>query len=232
VAIEGLPLARGKFIAEERDSLLARPESAEWNDEKIRWVAKDSAVVYEDMARTAIDTASLVFAHAILDGAAYAYCKVSMLAKPDDWMENLGKKQVSLAEIKDLTYEEVFMNQLKIFSEKLKENASLLRKLDLILAKCKPASGDIISGYSYSRDRIERITQDRNMAAHDYGPLHKIPNVEDDLEYLYHTNLFLHTLITTRYDLRQHVGNGKWVKFEEGLKEGFRFKPFKIGKEW
>jgi len=91
----------------------------------------------------------------------------------------------------------------------------LLKKLDLFLAICQPTSGTRMGTYRYDRDRIERITKDRNMAAHGYGPSDEIPNVELDLGYLFLTSSFLYKLIATKYDRRVHAGDDKWVKWEE-----------------
>ena len=86
LAIEGLPLARGKFIAKKKSGILKKPEAAELDDEEIRRIAKSLAEYDEKTAKRAINAASLVFAHAILDGAAYGFCKVLMLVKPDAWI--------------------------------------------------------------------------------------------------------------------------------------------------
>jgi len=105
VAFEGLPLAREKFIAERKDKISKMGTAAEWDDEKVRQAAKDFAEHDEKWARRAIDGASLVFAHAALDGAAEAYF---LAIKPADWEEYVDKKTLSLAEWKETTYEEAF----------------------------------------------------------------------------------------------------------------------------
>lgn len=49
-------------------------------------------------ARSAIDAASLVFAHSVLDDCAWSYLSVCSLAKPADWEPIIAEKKASFAE--------------------------------------------------------------------------------------------------------------------------------------
>jgi hypothetical protein len=50
-------------------------------------------------AKAAIDAASIVFAHSVLDDSAWSYLRVCALACPKDWEPIIAEKKVSFADL-------------------------------------------------------------------------------------------------------------------------------------
>ncbi len=110
-------------------------------------------------AQVAVDTASIVFAHSLLDGALFDYCRVTALAAPRDWESVLDQRQIKISEARDLKYEEVLKKKLDEYLEQL-ERESLLKKVDALFARCKPPEHyDPMHGYSFDRDRLKRLDE-------------------------------------------------------------------------
>jgi hypothetical protein len=150
-----------------------------------------------------LDAASLVFAHSVLDGAAFDWCKVCARAGPEDLMQYVAKKTFSLAEISAAAnYEELRDDAIAKYVDDLGKE-SLLKKLDILFALCRPPRGFVgIEKYHYDRERIRRLDNLR----HDYvhrGTLGvRLPRGDDDIWYLWKTTNFLLPLVSQRYSIR------------------------------
>jgi hypothetical protein len=77
-------------------------------------------------AKASVQSASLVFAHSVVDTATMDYCECTRLAAPGDWEPHLDNKEVTLSkqklltlrEFRGLTYDAVFQRLLsKAFSD-------------------------------------------------------------------------------------------------------------------
>jgi hypothetical protein len=91
-------------------------------------------------AQIAVDAASLIFGHSVLDGAALDYCKVCALIAPDDWAESVDKKTVELRELRSHSYSDLLRDRLDKFLEDL-DQKPLAKKIDLLFQRCKPPVG-------------------------------------------------------------------------------------------
>src|SRR5206468_8933568 len=54
--------------------------------------------------QSAVDAASFVFAHTMLDSAAIDYCRVVAMLDPEAWLDSLKGRAVTLAEARDSSF--------------------------------------------------------------------------------------------------------------------------------
>jgi len=54
-----------------------------------------------------LNTTTILFAHLMVDGAAFDYCRMTALHAPQDWEADLLNKQVPLSLIREKSFEEI-----------------------------------------------------------------------------------------------------------------------------
>ena len=133
--------------------------------------------------RGALDSASLIFAHTIIDDAAYQYCRVSALANPTDWEPDTKRRKVSLEELRIMGADAVFREAL---DKRLKdlEREALLTKVDLLFAKCRPGEEIHTPSFRFQRSELERLDDLRHQIVHGREFGNEIPTIDADLYYL------------------------------------------------
>jgi hypothetical protein len=154
-----------------------------------------SATTFE----SALDAATLIFAHSVLDCAALDWCRVCALAAPDDFLPLIDQKKVTLAEVrKAASFAELHAAALEGYLESL-DRAPLVNKLDLLFSLCRPDSTfvSIDANYRYDRERIIALDY-----VHHGGLGVRLPQGDADLSFLRGTDLFLALLVCQRYGLR------------------------------
>ena len=113
-----------------------------------------------------VDAASIVFAHSMLDGAALDYCRVTALVAPRDWEITLDQRQIRLSEARELGYDEMLKRKLDEYFKQL-EYESLLKKADLLFARCQPPDKwSPMRNYTYDRNRLEQLDSYRHEIIH------------------------------------------------------------------
>lgn len=151
---------------------------------------------------TAMNAASIVFAHSVLDGAAFDYCRVTALVAPDDWSAVLEGRKVSLAEMRGKNYEEVLKQKLTEFFPVL-ERESLFVKANHLFARCQPPEKwSPMNNYEYDKTRLEKLDNYRHEIIHGQGVSKKIDNPDDEVEYLMKTTLFYMGMVNLKYGLQ------------------------------
>ena len=129
----------------------------------------------------ALDAASLVFVHSVVDGAALDYCRVCALIAPEDWLPYVDKKRLALADIKGKSFEKLLDETISVHLGNI-ERDSLTQKLDLLFALCKlPAKYQPMKDYRYDRDRIVALDKLRHDYVHGDGPTRRLPQGDDDI---------------------------------------------------
>ena len=88
----------------------------------------------------AIDAASLIFAHSILDGVALEYCRTIALASPSSWEAFVDQKRIKLQDFRGSTYDNILKTKIEEFLQAL-DRESLLTKVDRLFAVCQPPEG-------------------------------------------------------------------------------------------
>jgi hypothetical protein len=214
VAEVGLPLAKSVVSAQKvalLSELLTKPEH-----EKLFLVDRQKLIEQkfgEKMAeffasqslrhaRASVDAASLVFAHSVLDANAFDYLRVTALAAPKDWLPDVQNKQVSLEDVLRLKSDELFHQALKKRLEQL-ERESLITKIDVLFARCQPPpKWSPMTDYQFDPQRLQKVDKLRQDILHGEALGRVIPNVEQELDYLNRTTMFLLGLVNFRYGLR------------------------------
>jgi hypothetical protein len=149
-----------------------------------------------------VDAASIVFAHSFLDGAAFDYCRVIALLAPRDWESTLDQRQVKLSEARELGYDVALRKKLDEYLEEL-ERESLLKKADLLFARCKPPEKwSPMHDYTYDRDRLKILDTYRHEIIHGDSLGKGIKNASEEVDYLLRTVLFFMGLVNLHYNLR------------------------------
>ncbi len=150
----------------------------------------------------ALDASSLVFAHSLLDGTVHDYCRLCAMIAPRDFLPFVGEKKLALNEIEGQSFENLLGNLIEVYLTNL-EKESLLRKADFLFQICRPPSGFApMEGYTFSRSRLADLDALRHRIVHTVGPLTRIPNSEDDFEFLWKTGNFLFCLVNNKYDVK------------------------------
>jgi len=157
------------------------------------------AEVYSMFKERAL-AASLIFAHSILDGIVMDLCKIYRTASPQEWLENVKDRKISLGEANGKGFEELVTPALDLYLDQLSRE-SLIKKIDVLYSKCKPAPGwTSIPGYVFDRARIERLDKNRQDIVHRYQTDSKLS--DRDVYYLLYTVTHLVLLVAHKYGVK------------------------------
>jgi hypothetical protein len=152
----------------------------------------------------ALDGASLIFAHSVLDSVIFDWCRVCALAQPEDLLSRVGPKKVSLSDVQGAeSFSELLNIAIDGYLNGL-ERESLIKKLELLFALCRPPSNfEPIEKYHYDRERIVALDNLRHDYVHRGTPGRRVlPRGADDLWFMLNTTNFLVTLVDHRYGIR------------------------------
>ena len=170
-------------------------------------------------ARTAVDAASLVFAHSILDDLASECCRISSFAAPQEWASAIEKRKVALADLKNSSFQALYDSFLSEYLDQLAREP-LMKRLDLLNQKCQPAPTFSPEGrvYIYDVDRIRGVDLLRHEIIHRVALNRQFPSIEEDLKYLEETCCFLVFLVNQRYQLPLDIQS--WLQTRVRSKSG------------
>jgi hypothetical protein len=118
-------------------------------------VPRDAACAMERAARVAIDAASRVLAHSIVDEVVTECCQISAALAPGDWMGFVEQRKVALSDVLLTSPSDIARQMLTAYLEQL-GHMPLPDRIDILIAKChtEPAGG-------LDRDRFLQIQQRR-----------------------------------------------------------------------
>src|SRR6266487_4571443 len=145
--------------------------------------------------KASVDSASLVFMHSALDGAALDLCRVTALLAPEDWEPFLAAQKVALSDVKAVGYGAIFDKRLAEYLNAF-ERESLSTKADRLFQLCQPPRGfSPVAGYQFDRDKLIAVDRARHDLV-DYQSTMALPNdVEAAIEFLLNTGMFLLGLV-------------------------------------
>jgi hypothetical protein len=170
--------------------------------------AKKIAMLRVKQFGVIVDAASLVFAHSILDAAAFDLCRVTALIDINPWVELVSARKISLSALKTDSYETIARAQVNAYLEDL-ERKSLIEKIDRLFGICKPRNGiSPYAEYNYDRDRVVTLDKMRHDVVHHAGPI-SLPDGSNDIKYLAHTYSYLVAMVAYRHTLPRLSGTGK-----------------------
>lgn len=149
-----------------------------------------------------LDAATILFAHSMIDGAAFDYCRVTALHAPEDWESDFSTKQVPLSVVRKMPFEEIRDAKLREALRAL-ERESLREKIDRLHARCRPPNGwSPMNGYVFDLGRIEGLDRLRQEIVHGKALGQPIPNVDDEFDYMNRTCLYFMGLVNLKYNLK------------------------------
>lgn len=163
----------------------------------------------EEAVKTSVETstnllnaATILFAHSMVDGAAFDYCKVTALHAPQDWELEVVNKQATLSDIRAKTFEEIRWAKIESLLEDL-EMQSLEKKIDRLHARCRPPQGwSPMHGYVFDLDRIKGLDRLRQDIVHGEALGRTIESADEEFQYMNSTCWYFMGLVNLRYDLR------------------------------
>ena len=154
---------------------------------------------YVTSFEASIDISSIILAHSVLDAAVFQFCRASASAAPSDWESMVRDKKVSLVELKEASYDDILRSKVDAFIEGF-ERESLPKKIDRLFAICKPPATSSTS-YSYSRERVVAIDDQRHGIVHGRSAYTSLPEVGNDISFIETTNYFLYNMVQSYYQL-------------------------------
>ena len=207
----GLPYASDAVAGSNLEwarQLLTEPHYEGWFTDKARFIKEVGGT--DDLAakmtaqqisvlNISVDAASLVFMHSALDASVQDLCLVCSLAAPNDWEPFIAEQKVSLSDVKTADFETLFNQRLSQHVAAL-ERDSLVKRVNRLFQVCRPSGDYSRPGYSYDRDRLEKIDQDRQAVIHGDGVV--LSHVDTVLEFLFETGLFLFGMVNHHYGVR------------------------------
>lgn len=152
--------------------------------------------------KVAVDAASLVFAHSIVDSAALDFLRITAAHSHAAWLPSIENKTVAISSLNDRSYDDVVRDAVKLYIDSL-ERQSLLVKVDRLFSVCRPAPNfEPMDDYKFDRERLARLDSMRHDIVHGSGPVTAMENCDDDVWYLQKTAFYFMGLVNMRYDTR------------------------------
>lgn len=199
---EWLDFAHELFHDPRHDHLFIDKEGAIREGGGVEGMGKAMAENQLRSFQSAVEAASLIFAHSILDSAALDYLRVTTLHNPSDWAEFVNQKQVPLSSIQGRSYDDLLKEKVAQYLETF-DRQSLLAKIDKLFQICKPEQGFApMDDYAFDRARLEQLDSLRHEIVHGSGPVIEIRVTDNDIWFLQKTAFFLMSLVNMRYGTR------------------------------
>jgi hypothetical protein len=166
--------------------------------------------------QASLDAWSIVFAHSILDAAAFDYLRViEMVAPLEHIVPTVNKRQIRIEEVKGNTYETLVKHKFGEFIVNL-ERESLIVKADKIFSFCKPPPKFApFPTYEYDRNRLAALDQLRHDIVHGDGIRGPLSACDNDVKYMEDTAVFFMCLVNEGYGIKMDV-----MSLYEWLKQG------------
>jgi hypothetical protein len=155
-------------------------------------------------AKTAVDAAAIIYAHAILDATIYQLCSISISIDSNSWASFIKEKKVSFSDIRQNN--DVNAVQKKLLESYLAqlERESLLVKCDVLFKLIKPLhTRRILSGFKYSRERLVALDSLRHDLVHKLKFHRSVRQSKAKTDYLFQTGKFFVNLLSKHYKVEK-----------------------------
>ena len=154
----------------------------------------------KDFRRT-LRAATLVFAHSILDAAVFDSVRICAMTAPDQWVDVIGNRKVTLTAIKKTSYGDLLREAIDAELVRL-ERASLLSKVDRVFQVCRPTKQEYLTnGFHFDRDRLTRLDELRHKVVHSPGGDRGFETFYEDLEFMRNSGLHIFALVGEHFGL-------------------------------
>jgi len=150
----------------------------------------------------AVDSASLIFAHSIVDAALYDLCRATAYARPEAWEPFVEKRTFAVAEIKGRSFESLLIEKIGLLLIDL-ERKSMMEKADQLFRLAKPTRDfEPIKSYAFDRERLSSLDQMRNDVVHVKSARIPLPQGDEDILFLRRTVLYFVAMVSRYFGVR------------------------------
>lgn len=155
--------------------------------------------ITSEQAKTAVDAASIIYAHAMVDAAILRLCKVTVGFDRAAWLPLIERKQVTWAHMSEQTVAEVRDGLIERVLTDV-ERQSLPAKCDTLFSIIRPRRVTaVVRRFKYSRDRLVKIDRLRHDLVHKLHFNRPIRQVNAKVEYLFGVGDFFNALTARKY---------------------------------
>lgn len=152
-------------------------------------------------AQAAVDAASIVFGHSVLDSVMNTCIQVVCVLDPEEFARRVEQTTVTVKMVRESGVENVIHQKIKAELKDL-ERRSLGVRSDFLHDVCKPGKERYDGmGYIFDRDRLVAVDNLRHKIVH--GPTIDVQKqVDDDLRYLWLSCMYFVYMIAMKYSLK------------------------------
>jgi len=152
-----------------------------------------------ESARSAIDAASLVFMHSIIDSGASRLLQLTSLAGPEDWYQFMDEKKLPFSKVRQDRHETLYIGLLLQEMARIERNTSLPWKGARLRQLCKPEDG--WTQMRYDETGLQRVDKLRHDIVHGEMLGNPIPDAHNDIRFLENTGWYFWLIVGKRYGL-------------------------------
>jgi hypothetical protein len=167
-------------------------------DQKMPLAMTEQSV--KDFRRT-LRASALVFAHSILDAAVFDSVRICAMTVPDQRVDMIGNRKVSLAAVGKTSYGDLLRGAIDAELMRL-ERESLLSKVDRVFQICRPTKQEYLTnGFHFNLDRLTRLDDLRHKVIHSPGGDWGFESFHEDLDFMRNSGLHIFAVIAERFSL-------------------------------
>lgn len=151
--------------------------------------------------RNTLHSATLVFAHSILDAALFDCLRVCAAAAPSEWSELLHDRKVALGEVAAKPFPTLLAEAIDAELVRL-ERKSLLAKVDRIFQLCRPEKQVYLTnGFRFDRNRLVQLDDLRHEVVHAPGERRSFATIYEDLQFMQSSGIHVFVLVGEHHGL-------------------------------
>lgn len=157
------------------------------------------------LARQTAKSASLVFAHSMLDELLSECCSISSQLNPKDWLRFVGEKRVLLRDLKAEDLEWLQRQKVEEFILDLRRQ-SILRKFDCLHVVCVPKlAGKERPSQGFKTECLKEFDDARHKIVHGRSFSKRILNIDQHVATATNTGLVALALVNEAYNLESAI---------------------------
>ncbi|HEX6803358.1 MAG TPA: hypothetical protein VF133_06725 [Terriglobales bacterium] len=153
-------------------------------------------------ASYSIDAASFVFAHSILDEGLSSFLQITSETAREFWEKRLEEKAVPLALVRAQPTDKILSSFIAKEIRKVRRNASLIDKCDLLHAICRPSGPPANPEYNFDQGRLSELDKLRHDVVHGDLLGSEIADAATKLDYLQQTWIYFFVMLHKTFGLR------------------------------
>jgi hypothetical protein len=151
-------------------------------------------------ASYSVDSASLVFAHTVLEDGINSYLGITSHFATDFWKDWVKKRQFDLEAVMKHGLDDVVGKIIRKEIGSIRRNKSLVEKANLLLAICKPPTKDPF--YTFDEAQLKAIDKLRQDIVHGDLLGSEIAEIATKLTYLRDTWMYFFKMMNETFGLR------------------------------